>query len=175
MKQRAFLPFAAGLVAGAVLTAVLVGGLPRVWGASAQFADVPAHAPAAPAVQSLKSEGVVQGYPDHKYHGSRPLTRYEAAVVLQRFVTYVEKGRQPLHDTSISIPDSRASAPAGHWAHDSQIALMHGRFLPTDSPVLQGPGSHPVTADQFADALSATVNRVSDRSLPPTPNADPGP
>ncbi|HEX5324450.1 MAG TPA: S-layer homology domain-containing protein [Capsulimonadaceae bacterium] len=176
MKLRSLLPFAAGLAVGGLLTATFAVGVARVKAAPAQpaasFADVPTGNPAAPSVGQLHKHGVVIGYPDKKFHGDRSVTRYEMAVVLDRFVKYIEQGRKPLHTTSVPTTSSQASAPAGHWAHDSQLALIKGRFIPATSFLLQRPGNKPITAAQFSQALGATVNRVSDRSLPPTPDVD---
>lgn len=171
MKMRTTLPFVSGLVAGIAVTALLISGLPRVL-AAGHFAAISSGGPAG-AVSRVKSEGIMHNEADGKFHGNQPVTRYEAAVVLDRFVQYVEQGRKPLHDTSIKVPASKASAPPGHWAHNAQMSLMDGRFLPTDSILFKAPGTQPVTADQFADALAHTVNRVVDRSLPKTPNTNP--
>lgn len=171
MKTRTVLLFACGLVAGVALTALLITAVPRVQ-AAGHLASAPAGG-AAGAVSRVKSEGIMRNEADGQFHGNQPVTRFEAAVVLDRFVQYVEQGRKPLHDTSIHVPVSKASAPVGSEAHQAQMALMDGRFLPTDSVLFKAPGTQPVTADQFADALSHTVNRVVDRSLPKTPNTNP--
>lgn len=169
MKMRTTLPFASGLVAGVAITALLICGLPRVMAAG----HIASAGGTGGAVARVKSEGIMNNYPDGKFHGDQPVTRFEAAVVLDRFVQYVERGRKPLHDTSTRVPDSKASAPAGTPAHKAQLALMDGRFLPTDSVLFKAPGTAPVTASQFADAVAHTVNRVVDRSIPATPNTNP--
>jgi hypothetical protein len=175
MKLRSFLSFAAGLAVGAALTVAFIAGPPRVKAApvqtAAHYADIDGGS-AASAIKRLSSEGILVASPDKKFHGDQVVTRYEMAVVLDRFVRYIEKGRKPLHVTSTSVTDSQVSAPVGHWAHAAQIALVRGRFVPVDSPLMQPPGTKPVTATQFSDALASTVARISDRSLPPTPNAD---
>ena len=171
MKMRTVLPFALGLVAGVAITALLIIGVPRVQ-AAGHLAAAPS-AGTAGAVSRVKSEGIMRNEADGKFHGDQPVTRYEAAVVLDHFVQYVEQGRKPLHDTSVHLPDSKASAPVGSEAHKAQMALMDGRFLPTDSVLFKAPGTQPVTADQFADAVAHTVNRVVDRSMPATPDTNP--
>lgn len=47
-----------------------------------QFPDVPANHWAYEALETLKRDGVLVGYPDGKYRGTRLMTRYEAAVAI---------------------------------------------------------------------------------------------
>jgi len=59
-------------------------------GASAQeapksFPDVPQGHWAADAIQQLAKQNVLKGYPDGTYDGKRAVTRYEAALGLERF------------------------------------------------------------------------------------------
>jgi len=73
-------------VLGAVFSAVLMTS-----GASAQaakpFADVPDTHWAADAVTKLAQHGLLEGYPDGTYRGGRAVTRFEAALALQRLRT----------------------------------------------------------------------------------------
>jgi hypothetical protein len=176
MKTRTFFPFAAGLALGVVLTAALVYGPSRVKAApahtAAHYMDVSGSGPAVASINRLYAEGILVASSDKKFHGDQPVTRYEMAVLLDRFVHYVEQGRKPLHNLSASVTDSQVSAPVGHWAHASQMALLRGKFLPVNSPLVQPPGGEVVTAAQFSDAMATTVNRVSDRALPQTPDVD---
>ena len=50
------------------------------------FSDVPANHWAYQYIQSLAADGVIDGYPDGKFKGDRPLTRYEMAVIVARVV-----------------------------------------------------------------------------------------
>lgn len=54
------------------------------------FADVPANHWAYQAIQSLAADGLVEGYPDGRFKGDRPMTRYEMAVLIARVVAKVE-------------------------------------------------------------------------------------
>ncbi len=83
MKRLATLVLMAGLSLGAVLA------MGR--GASATpFSDVPANHWAYQALQSLAADGLVEGYPDGKFKGDRPLSRYEMAVIVARVIAKVE-------------------------------------------------------------------------------------
>src|SRR5471030_382570 len=62
-----------------------------VQGASATpFSDVPANHWAYQAIQSLAADGLVEGYPDGKFKGDRPLSRYEMAVLVARVIAKVQ-------------------------------------------------------------------------------------
>ena len=83
MKRLATLVLAAGFS----LSSLVVTGM----GASATpFSDVPANHWAYQAIQSLAADGLVEGYPDGKFKGDRPLTRYEMAVLVARVIAKVQ-------------------------------------------------------------------------------------
>lgn len=64
------------------LAAVLGLGLITPALAQDQFPDIPANHWAYEALEVLRAEGILVGYPDGYYRGARPLTRYELAVAL---------------------------------------------------------------------------------------------
>ena len=83
MKRLATLVLAAGFS----LSSLLATGM----GASATpFSDVPANHWAYQAIQSLAADGLVEGYPDGKFKGDRPLTRYEMAVLVARVIAKLQ-------------------------------------------------------------------------------------
>ncbi len=83
MKRLATLVLAASLSVGSLLA---LGQ-----GASATpFSDVPANHWAYQAIQSLAADGLVEGYPDGKFKGDRPLTRYEMAVIVARVIAKLQ-------------------------------------------------------------------------------------
>jgi hypothetical protein len=57
---------------------------------SGPFADVPADHWAYQAVNTLKSDGIVIGYPDGTYGGRRAMTRYEFAVAIARMLPMIQ-------------------------------------------------------------------------------------
>src|SRR5580658_8607585 len=60
------------------------------------FSDVPANHWAYQYVQSLAADGIIDGYPDGKFKGDRPLTRYEMAVVVARAVAKLQENQSPV-------------------------------------------------------------------------------
>src|SRR5665213_558701 len=54
------------------------------------LSDVPLNSWAYDAVNQLAKDGIIKGYPDGKYKGQRPMTRYEAAVLAYRAVDMLE-------------------------------------------------------------------------------------
>ena len=88
MKRLARLSVVAGLV-----TALL---LPVGQAALATpFSDVPANHWAYQYIQSLAADGVIDGYPDGKFKGDRPLTRYEMAVVVALRIAKMQENQGP--------------------------------------------------------------------------------
>ncbi|MBV9439249.1 MAG: S-layer homology domain-containing protein, partial [Candidatus Eremiobacteraeota bacterium] len=83
MKRLATLVLAAGFSFGALVS------LGKDASAT-PFSDVPASHWAYQAIQSLAADGLVEGYPDGKFKGDRPLTRYEMAVLVARVIAKLQ-------------------------------------------------------------------------------------
>jgi len=93
--------FAALAIAGFPLIAQSADAQPPVPGmtgeqidAQAQIdalKDLPSNGWAYQSIMDLVNDGIIVGYPDGTFKGSRPLTRYEAAVVVERAVQYLTK------------------------------------------------------------------------------------
>jgi len=164
ISPKSLLLFLSGCAAGMLLTAVLLNPSVKAHGAVIQagpFVDVPAGHAAARAIADLKSKGIVTGYADDTYRGAEPVTRYEFAVVLARFAKYYDRSTRPL----ASSPAPMTNAPS--WASPSRQYLAANSFVPASSAVFASPGNATVTADQLADSLSSTFDRIIDRSMPP--------
>lgn len=128
--------------------------------------DVPAGHFAAGAVGRVTREKIMGREVDGRFRGDKPVTRYELAVTLDRFVRYVEAARKPLHPAEklvpVTVPARASQAEGAALSH-----LVSQRFLPTSSPLLKKDGRQPVTASELADALAAVTIRLSDRAEPP--------
>ncbi|MGI6037393.1 MAG: S-layer homology domain-containing protein [Limnochordia bacterium] len=77
----------------ALLVALLMVGslvLPVIAAAANPFSDLPAHHWAYDAVVQLEAAGLVEGYPDGEFKGQRPMTRYEMAMVVARFLAQLD-------------------------------------------------------------------------------------
>ena len=128
---------------------------------AAEFKDVPKDHWAAEAVQKVADAGIMQGYPDKTFKGDKPVTRFELAVALERFVEFIQQSRKPLEKPTESsskgaeIGERRAESPA----KKAISALKSGGFLPADSKLLKD-SSKPVTANDLAEALASVAQRL---------------
>jgi hypothetical protein len=89
MKRLVRLALATGVAA-----ALLLGG-GRGAALATPFSDVPANHWAYQYIQSLAADGIIDGYPDGKFKGDRPLTRYEMAVVVARVIAKLQENEGP--------------------------------------------------------------------------------
>ena len=74
----------------AVLAVILVLALSASVFAANPFSDVPAHHWAYDSITKLAAVGLVEGYPDGTFGGTRTMTRYEAAMVFARALARLE-------------------------------------------------------------------------------------
>jgi hypothetical protein len=125
--------------------------LPAV--SSETFKDVPKDHWAGGAVQKLKDEGIVQGYPDGTFKGNQPVTRYELAAALARFVEFLQESEKPVLKDE-KTPDPQSSAPK-----EPAAALVDGGFLPKDSALAKD-GKKQVTSQELADALASVAKKL---------------
>ena len=89
MKRLARLAFAAGFAASLLSVGVQQAAF------ATPFSDVPANHWAYQYIQSLAADGIIDGYPDGKFKGDRPLTRYEMAVVVARVIAKLQENQGP--------------------------------------------------------------------------------
>ena len=107
--------------------------------------------------------------PDGRFQGNQPVTRYELAVALDRFVQYVEAGRKPLHAQVFPVPAHLAPA-ASAGQRQALTRLVSEGFLPARSLLVTKNGSGLVSAKETSDALAAVTIRLSDRAEGPDKN-----
>lgn len=150
------------------VVAVWLAGFAVAARAQAPFPDVPADHWAAVSVQKLKEAGIVVGYPaggasspGRGYAGDKPVTRYELAVTLYRFVQFIERADQ-------QTPKAGNAPEAPRSGREAVDRLVNGGYLPANTP-LAADGDKPVTADQLADALSQVIVKATERKTPATP------
>jgi hypothetical protein len=167
----------------AVLTAPAVSAYAQVAG----FADVPQGHWAAGSVAKLATAGIVKGNssaplggaqtparaatagqtkaaPKPAYNGNKPVTRYELAVTLYRFVQYIEMANsQKKGKTKVQV----APVVDGPTAVKRLIA---GGYLPKNTPLATN-GSQVVTANQLADAMAQIIARNREKATPVTPGS----
>ncbi|MDR1917108.1 MAG: S-layer homology domain-containing protein [Synergistaceae bacterium] len=83
-----------------VLTILALFAVPA-FAATNPFMDVPASHWAYDAVSQLASRGVISGYPDGSYKGTRPATRYEMASVIARSLAQVDLEKASKQDVEL--------------------------------------------------------------------------
>jgi hypothetical protein len=111
---------------------------------SEPFKDVPADHWAYQAVENLRQKGVLKGYPDGSLRGKRTITRYEAAVALDR---------------ALHLPQPLLGPPGAMGPRGEQ-----GEKGPKGEPGPQGPkGMPPVEVSRFMEALKESMSEL--RSL----------
>ncbi len=168
MKRTTF--FAAAVVAVCVATI----SAPAAFAQGSAFPDVPANHWAASSVNALAKAGIVNGYgasplaigaPDKKkpaYDGNKPVTRYELAVTLYRFVQHMDKvAKQPKSKTGAMVTPKTGA--------DAVKQLVARGYLPANSPFVKNAaagGSKPVTSDEFAKALGDVLTKVQETRTP---------
>ena len=127
--RQAFLLSDGDMMRLLLVTCLCLLSLPGL--AAETFKDVPKDHWAAESVQKLADAGIVKGYPDGTFRGDKPITRYELAAALERFVEFIQQSREPLKKEPVK-PSSQAD-----WKKDSMAFLKTGEFLPKDSKLLK--------------------------------------
>ncbi|BDI31892.1 hypothetical protein CCAX7_39430 [Capsulimonas corticalis] len=148
------------------LSAILLGAAALAAGtAFAAPKDVPQNHWAAKSVDSVTTKRILTPNAKGNFDGDKPVTRYELAVALDRFVQYIEAGRKPLHPTS---RNTKAILPAkANTEQKAALArLASADFIPANSPLLKN-DDRIVTAKELKASLSAVVIRLSDRAIAP--------
>ena len=141
------------------------------------FSDVPANHWAAASIAKLASRGIVTGYPASQasgapkpstaYNGNKPVTRYELAVTLYRFVQYLERADQQKKGTTrvqALPPIKDTDGPAAARTLIARGYLAAGTPLGTNGATL-------ATANQLADALAQVIRRDRQNRTPISPDS----
>ncbi len=149
--------------------ALCLAGLPAVAFAAPTATlprDIPPQHWAAGSVKRVMQQSIMGTTKDGRFQGNQPVTRYELAVALDRFVRYIEAGRQPLHAEIFPAPKKLAPA-ADTVQRQALTRLVVGGFLPAKSLLVTQNGNGLVTAKETSDALAAVTIRLSDRAEAP--------
>jgi hypothetical protein len=126
-----------------------------------EFKDVPPDHWAAAAVKEVVAKGIMKGFPDGTFRGDQPVTRYELAVTLARFMRQVEES---LKDLKARTPKVSMVVPVQpkHWAFaDLQFLIARG-YVPEGSPLLRDLAK-PVTPDIVSAALAQAMIGLVER------------
>ena len=131
--------------------------------------DLPPGHWAGGSVKRVLHENIMGTTPDGRFQGDQPVTRYELAVALDRFVQYMEAGRKPLHAQTFPAPKS-VSPAASPIQRQAITHLVSNGFLPAASPLVTQNGKAVVTAKELSAALASVTIRLSDRAEAPDKN-----
>ncbi|GIV17416.1 MAG: hypothetical protein KatS3mg022_2851 [Armatimonadota bacterium] len=140
--------------------AVAIVALPSL-AQTAGFKDVPPDHWAAAAVQEVVAKGIMKGFPDGTFRGDQPVTRYELAVTLARFMRQVEES---LKDLKARTPQVSIAVPVKpqHWAFkDLQFLVSHG-YISEESPLLHDMYK-PVDPDTVGAVLAQAMTGLVER------------
>jgi len=182
MKRLARLAVVGGLTAALAMPA---------WHASlaTPFSDVPANHWAYQYIQSLAADGVIDGYPDGKFKGDRPLTRYEMAVVVARVIAKLQENQGPkaaskedldklqklidslkdeLDALGVRVTNLEDSLDAlDKRTKFAQSLSMHGAFLP--NVTLR---ERPVSETSITNTTAAAVTTYYGAAIPCSPGVN---
>ncbi|MCE5315302.1 MAG: S-layer homology domain-containing protein [Armatimonadota bacterium] len=128
------------------------------------FTDVPDDHWAKEAVDMMAKAGIMNGCPDGKFNGDRPVTRYELSVALANMLEFIQASQKPVESGKSKASEIK---PSMHWAQSSRQFLKCEGFLPKDSPVLKD-GKKPVTFTELGEALALVSAKLIETSVPPT-------
>jgi hypothetical protein len=163
----------------------LAAGPARAAAAPSPYPDVPDNHWAAEPVKQLARRGILIAAAPPKtnagskpaqptYSGNKPVTRYELAVTLYRFVQYLERADRQKRGGAAARTQSAPSAPALKNGAEAVRRLVAGGYLPKNTPLAQN-GNALVTADQLADALAQVVSHSLEKRTPVTPGSQQAP
>jgi hypothetical protein len=118
------------------------------------LSDVPLNSWAYDAVDQLVKDGIVKGYPDGTFKGSRPMTRLEAATLAYRAVELLQN--QIMDGKAVERKDLEAANKL-IAAYGAEIKMMDARVsaLQKEADATQS------EADATKNALSATDKRLT--------------
>lgn len=160
------------LCAAATCAALVIAG-PAASAQVGGFSDIPPGHWAADSIAKLVTAGILQGSPKigakpgakkvAAYDGNKPVTRYELAVTLYRFVQYLERADKQ--------PKTKMGAQAFPQTGAEAIRrLVANGYLPAKTPLAKN-GDKVVTANELADALAQVIGASRVKNTPITPDS----
>lgn len=144
----------------ALVIILLVSMSAQAFAASNPFSDVPADHWAYDSVIQLAAVGLVEGYPDGTYGGTRTMTRYEAAMVwarmLARLEALVEAGVVE-NTAGVKEQITKDVLAEVNKAKSEIAALVTGLELPTAQVVEVQPVERPFVMTEEAEQVIAAL------------------
>lgn len=131
------------------------------------FYDLPTDHWAYESVRDLAELGVLEGYPDGRFDGTRAITRFEVAVVAARLLQFTNDGTVPTASGDVSerlgtVEDALRNATSLSYTQrlETRVAALEAAlFAQTgeDLPVPTTPAEPPSAADALGDGSSETT------------------
>ena len=173
-KSYTSLKLAAGVLA------LAAAFLPVAAAQERPFYDLPTDHWAYESVRNLAELGVLQGYPDGRFDGTRAVTRYELATVAARLLQFANDGVVPtapsgeVSERLGTVEDALRNATSLGYTQrlETRVAALEAAlFAQTgeDLPVPTAPAEPPSAADALGDSEDAATDDVADS---PTDNTD---
>lgn len=140
------------------LTVLFVAASVAVASQTGGYTDVPSDHWAAPAVQRLSAAGYVPAAQERSFAGEKPVTRYEFAVVMDKFITAMSRAfiRKP---TKKTINASKIKGKVADGSQAAMVRLASEGYLPYYSPIFHGPDDT-ITPNQLTVALAQVSQRL---------------
>lgn len=138
------------------------------------YSDIPKNHWAAPAVDRLVQYGYLPAGQGKPFHGNQPVTRYEFAVVMDRFIQDIRRSFIRLPKPKV-INEKKIKGRADDGSQQAMIRLAREGFLPYYSPIFHGP-EDTLAPEMLSAALSQVAIRISELmgyASPPNTPQDP--
>ena len=142
---------------------------------SEKFKDVPKDHWAAEYVLRVADTGVMKGYPDATFKGSKAVTRYELAVALERMIAYIEGSLKPEVGKQPEVsPSPQASPTKGEGvesrkskveSQDAAERLKAGGYIAASSPLLTKKNGT-VSPAELSEALASVAAKLIEKHVP---------
>mgnify|MGYP001028997860 CR=1 FL=1 len=140
--------------------ALLISALSLSSAQAGGYSDVPKDHWAGPAIDRLVQAGFLPPGQGKPFHGNQPVTRYEFAVVMDKFIQDIRRSfiRQPKPK---EINEKKIKGRTADGSQQAMIRLAREGFLPYYSPIFHGP-EDTLTPERLASALSQVAIRISE-------------
>jgi hypothetical protein len=120
------------------------------------------------AIDKLQSEGFINGYPDGRFRGDQPFTRYEMAVLVARISNRLLSEISDIEPAVKDVLNSPAGGktemsftdvPSGHWAYES-VMMLENLGLLIGEPDGRFDGDRGVTRFEFYVIFNRLFERL---------------
>jgi hypothetical protein len=121
------------------------------------FPDVPANHWAYEALNRMKKDGLLVGYPDGLFRGGRPASRYELAVAMHAVYTNLKNVTDGLDSQLNALKSTK-----GDWATQGDVAVLKEALaaLQTDLAAMKGYGQDIADLKRASDTFEKELTQL---------------